>query len=238
MRIWLVFLDLFRTKKTSISEDELIVRSDEEQQRSTEMYESLRDELYKRQLSNTEAYDKAILSLSSAGLALSLSFIKFIVPLDEAVYLQLLKASWILFLFSIAITVISFLIGNKGISTQLENAEMYYIDKKAKAFNKPNIYKTINSACNLASGILFLVALTTVVSFVILNINQGDSIMSKNTKIPTNDSSGIPSMQKVRGSGPPKSSSNIPSMGEAPGTTTTSKGGNSGNASSGGETKK
>ena len=156
----------------SKNKEEIIERDDEEQKRSTEIYDSFRDELYKRQLSNSEAYDRAILSLSSAGLAISLTFIKFIVPIEEATHLCVLKASWVLFLLSIISTVASFLIGNKGISRQLEYAEQYYIDGKAKAFNKFNIYACINTIFNYISGILFLVALTSVVSFVILNLNQ------------------------------------------------------------------
>jgi hypothetical protein len=109
--------------------------------------------------------------LSSAGLAISLTFIKFIVPLEKAEYLCLLKASWVLFLLSIVSTIASFLIGNKGISKQLEYAEQYYIDGTAKAFNKFNVYSCINSIFNYISGILFLVALTSVISFVILNLN-------------------------------------------------------------------
>lgn len=152
-------------------DEEIIVRTEEEQKRSTAIFDSFRNELYKRQLSNSEAYDKAILSLSSAGLAISLTFIKFIVPLEEAVHLAILKVSWVLFLLSVIATLISFLTGNKGISTQLIYAEQYYIEGKAKAFNKFNIYAYLNSSLNYVSGALFLIALTCVVSFVILNIN-------------------------------------------------------------------
>lgn len=113
-----------------MSDEDLITRTDEEQRRSVEMFDSFRDELYKRQLSNNEAYDKAILSLSSAGLAISLSFIKFIVPLDKAVYLGVLKTAWVLFLVSVVSTLVSYIVGNKGITRQLEYAEKYYIDKK------------------------------------------------------------------------------------------------------------
>lgn len=155
----------------SDDEEEIITRTEEEQKRSMEIFDSLRDELYKRQLSNSEAYDRAILSLSSAGLAISLTFIKFIVPLEEANHLVVLKASWVLLLLSVIATLISFLIGNKGISTQLKYAEQYYIEAKANAFNKFNIYAYLNSSLNYISGTLFLVALSCVVSFVILNIN-------------------------------------------------------------------
>ena len=79
--------------------------------------------------------------------------------------------AWVLLLLSVIATLISFLIGNKGISTQLKYAEQYYIEAKANAFNKFNIYAYLNSSLNYISGTLFLVALSCVVSFVILNIN-------------------------------------------------------------------
>lgn len=220
-------------------EEEIIIRTEEEQKRSTEIFDSFRDELYKRQLSNSEAYDRAILSLSSAGLAISLTFIKFIVPLEKADYLIVLKASWVLFLLSVVATLISFLIGNKGISTQLKYAEQYYVEAKAKAFNKFNNYAYLNSSLNYVSGALFLVALTCVVSFVILNISHGETDMSKGKKTFVIDSASIPTMQKTGSTTSIKKSANIPSMGQAPGTATTSQGGNSGgSSSSGGESKK
>ena len=223
----------------SEDEEEIIIRTEEEQKRSTAIFDSFRDELYKRQLSNSEAYDKAILSLSSAGLAISLTFIKFIVPLEQAIYLTVLKASWVLFLLSVIATLISYLIGNKGITKQLVYAEQYYIEGKAKAFNKFNIYTYLNSAFNYISGTLFLVALTCVVSFVILNINQGEPDMSKGKKTFITDSANIPTMQKTGGTTSIKKSANIPSMGQAPGTTTTSQSGSSGGSSgSSGESKK
>ena len=43
----------------------------------SELYAELKEDINKRDLSNSESFDKAILSLSSAGLAISLSFIKF-----------------------------------------------------------------------------------------------------------------------------------------------------------------
>ncbi|EGR1181158.1 hypothetical protein AABF50_004589 [Vibrio parahaemolyticus] len=70
------------------------------------MYDELRDELYKRELSNSESFDKAILSLSSAGLAISLTFIKSIVSIDSAIFVYWLYASWVCFGVAIISTVL------------------------------------------------------------------------------------------------------------------------------------
>jgi hypothetical protein len=51
-------------------------RSEQDQKVADQMYDKLRDDLLKRDLSNTEGYDKAILTLSSASLGFSLSIAK------------------------------------------------------------------------------------------------------------------------------------------------------------------
>lgn len=53
-----------------------------------------RADLFKRQLSNAENYDKAILSLSTAFLGLSFAFMKDHVPAHQAEWLYLLYGSW------------------------------------------------------------------------------------------------------------------------------------------------
>ncbi|MEI8574822.1 hypothetical protein J0667_23065 [Methylomonas sp. WH-1] len=104
------------------------VRTEEEQKRCIEIHDAYRAELLKRQLSNTENYDKAILSLSSAALGLSLTAIKLIIPIDLAGHLWSIKLSWVLFLLTIIFSLVSFLISNYGINRQLSIAENYYIN--------------------------------------------------------------------------------------------------------------
>ena len=74
------------------------------------IYEKTRDDLLQRQRANSENFDKSILSLSSAGLGLTISFISNIVDLSSAVYLFLLYITWILFGVSIINTIVSFLV--------------------------------------------------------------------------------------------------------------------------------
>lgn len=69
-------------------------------------------------LSNSQMLDKAILSLSSAGLGVSLAFIKNVVPLDKATNLYLLYLSWGTFVGAIAGTLVSFLASQCGLEKQ------------------------------------------------------------------------------------------------------------------------
>lgn len=70
---------------------------DSEMDERQRIHSETRQDLLKRQLSNAENFDKAILSLSTAGLGFSLAFIKDILPLSNAAHLILLHVSWFLF---------------------------------------------------------------------------------------------------------------------------------------------
>ena len=65
-----------------------------------ELYVKEEEELSKRDLSNVENLDKAILSLSSAGLGLSLVFIRNVVKLAEADHVWVLHVSWLMFVLA------------------------------------------------------------------------------------------------------------------------------------------
>ncbi len=80
------------------------------------MFSERRQELINRQLSNSESQDRAVLTLSSSGLVLSVSFIRFVVELEAAVYTWLLYASWGLFATAVISTILSYL---RRFSTQL-----------------------------------------------------------------------------------------------------------------------
>ncbi len=208
----------------------LIERNEEEQKRAVELYDSFRDELLKRQLSNTENYDKTILSLSSAGLALSLSFFKFVVPIKMASYLWLIVGSWGAFLLTIISSLIAYLISNRAIDHQLDIATDYYINKKASAATEKNKLSIWNNRLNYLVAFSFSIAIIMMVIFVMLNINKEGSKMSKKETLvsvsdidpkskPCLESATIPIMQKV----PTFDSATIPTMQAAPGTTAAQK---------------
>ncbi|MCW8918475.1 MAG: hypothetical protein OQL08_06635 [Gammaproteobacteria bacterium] len=224
------------------TETTTITRTKEEQVIANEMFNSLRDELLKRELSNTENYDKAILTLSSAALGISLTAIKFVVPLDSSEHIWLLKFGWLLLLFSIVTSLSAYLMSNKAISIQLNNATDYYHKGINEAFNRKNIYTSINLFLNKATGIAFIAAISAIVAFVITNLEPEIEKMStkdtnkSSTTVNLNDSATIPVMQKVP-TGVEKNSATIPTMQQAPGTQTTSQGGsgagNGGNSGGG-----
>ncbi len=152
-------------------DEEKIIRSSEEQKQSEKIYDEYRRELLKRQLSNTENYDKAIFSLSSSGLALSLTAIKFITPLKTASCLLLIEISWILFFCAISSSLIAYVVGNHAITRQLSIAEDYYIKGLVKAQTEKNNAAKCNSILNYANGVFFICAILLTIGFIIINID-------------------------------------------------------------------
>ena len=134
------------------------------------MYETLKNELYERQLSNSESFDKSILSLSSAGLVISISFIKDIVPIELASGLLYLKMSWVLFCAAIISTILSLMSSQLGIDKQLTIAREYYIEKNDDAISKKNIYSKITNWLNWSSGTAFVCSILLMVIFAMFNI--------------------------------------------------------------------
>lgn len=134
------------------------------------IYSETRKDLLNRQLSNTENFDKAIISLSTAGLGLSLAFIKDVVKIPEARYLVLLYFSWSLFGVAIVSTILSFVSSQSGINKQLYFAEKYYLEEKEEFINKRNWQAQITNYLNIFSGIVFVGAIILTVIFVISNI--------------------------------------------------------------------
>ena len=135
-----------------------------------ETYRLFCEEINKRMLSNSEAFDKAILSLSSAGLGISLTFFRFVVPANQAVSIEFLERSWYLFLGAIVSTLVSFAVSQQAQKKEIEHAEKYYLEDLEEYSNKNNPAANLTEALNILSGILFIFALINIVSFVTKNI--------------------------------------------------------------------
>ena len=135
-----------------------------------EIYAETRRDLLTRQLSNSERFDGAVLTLSSGALGLSLAFIKDIVPLCKAQWRPLLIASWVLLVLAIFSTMVSFLASQKGIKTQLRYARKYYLEKRDEFLTKQNRWAKATECFNCAAGALFVFAAVLTVAFVIKNV--------------------------------------------------------------------
>jgi hypothetical protein len=180
------------------------------QDEGTRIYERCRDDLLKRQLSNTENYDRSILSLSTTILALSLAFIKDIVPIERALYIYLIKISWYFLSTAIIGTILSFILSQIAITRELEYAKKYYLEGKDEYYNKLNMPAKITNILNYFSGLIFIIAILLTVLFVSLNLGGGEKMSGKKTIV--TGGATIPSMQKIVTSGPAKKGATIPGM--------------------------
>ena len=164
-------------------------------EKNRRIFENARDHLNQADLKNTEQFDKAILSLSSAGLALSISFSKFIAPPDIAECIVLLKLSWLLFGLAIVSTILSFLASSSAINTAREHIFQYYMEGNDAYANRPNPGSIAAYWLNRMSALLFILGITTTVIYVNQNIhiNEEHTVSNKNN-----------SEQEQRGYVPPK----------------------------------
>ncbi|MCX7132378.1 hypothetical protein [Aeromonas sp.] len=199
-----------------------IIRTDEEQKRANEIHDKYRDELLKRQLYNTEHYDKTILTLSSSGLAISLTFLNLVIPNGSAKFAFIIQSAWVCFLLSIILSLCAYHVSNKVIDRYLINAERYYLEGDESACNPKDLLYTINKWLNYMVGFLFCVAITGVVAFVIVNLSLKEEDMTSK-KVETShpvmagDSALPPRMQQFVGN----ESAQPPRMQVAPGTKST-----------------
>lgn len=133
-------------------------------------YSETRKDLLERQLSNSEKLDAAILTLSTAALGVSISFIDNVVSLENARFIRLLTISWCLFGLSIVSTLVSFLASQIGIKTQLLYAREYYLNKNEEYLTKPNTAAKWTDRLNYLSALIFIAALFSTILFVTLNL--------------------------------------------------------------------
>ena len=164
------------------------------------LFERTKDELVSSQRSNSENFDKSILTLSSAGIGITVSFLSNIINISEASVIFLLYLSWFLFCAAIISTILSFLNSQRGIKLQLEYAEKYYLDGKEEYLKKNNKFAARVEKLNIWSARSFISAIIFLVIFVIINITIGANKVSNNEqKKPTilNEGNEINKLQKV-----------------------------------------
>lgn len=174
------------------------------------IYDDARADLLKRDLSNTENFDKSILTYSSAGLALSLGFLKDFVSMHTATYPWLLYCSWMLFVLAILTTLASFLISQRGIDQQLKTIYSYYMEGNATAIDERNKYSEWLHYSSYIAGAAFLVALTLTTLFVAINLDKEPSMSDQNSLI--NKGASVPQIPRGIGRSSVLDGASIPSI--------------------------
>lgn len=165
-----------------------------DQELRLKLYADTRADLLKRQLSNSENADRAILSVSTAALGFSLAFLKDIVSLQGAMLSYLPYVSWALFVLAIVVTLLSFFTSQKAIDEQLGVAHRYYIDRDDAAATQRSKYAGATDTLNKSGAFLLVVGLLVTCMFVGINLWKGEPVSDKKQ---INEGASVPSIQRI-----------------------------------------
>lgn len=188
--------------------------TDSDQELRLKIYAEARADLLKRQLSNSENADRAILSVSTAALGFSLAFLKDIVSLQDAALGFLPYLSWALFVLSIVVTLVSFFTSQQAIDDQLQLAHRYYIEHDEAAALVRTTFAVLTDRLNKAGAILLVAGLSATCIFVGVNFGKGKDVTEKKQ---INEGASVPAMQKIpQVSGTEQRGAPIPTMQTVP----------------------
>jgi len=169
-----------------------------DQELRLKLYAETRSDLLKRQLSNSENADRAILSVSTASLGFSLAFLKDVVPLQGAIFSFLPYLSWAFFVLSIVVTLLSFFASQKAINEQLELANKYYIERDDTAIGIRSKFASITEGLNISGAALLVIGLLSTCIFVGVNLWKGTNMTERKQ---LNEGASVPAMQNIPQSG-------------------------------------
>jgi hypothetical protein len=146
------------------------IETDEGEARRKELYDEHRKQAWNDIQTSSDTYDRSLLTLSSGALAVSLAFIKDIVPLKQAVWMPLLYISWIAFAACIVVTVFSFRLSILAQKKQLPHLWAFYMERKQEYFDKKSHASTALAVATDLAGALFVVGLVSTVVFACKNL--------------------------------------------------------------------
>ena len=121
------------------------------------------------------SYEKALLTLSAAFLAFSLSFLGLLVarkkPVDISALsnLAFLKAAWIAFALSNVFIIVSFITNGLGARCSVERARRIYRGEEAGSCGK---WACLGYVLYALAGLLFLLGLVLLIGFCWKNIDK------------------------------------------------------------------
>ncbi len=148
------------------------------------LYNELRAELLKRELAGSDNFDKSVLTLSSAGLGVSLAFLKDFglgtVAVPGALYF-----SWGCFVMATLCTMASFLASMRAQGLQLSLAHRAYLEADDAAFDAPNPWNRWTVWLNHCAAFAFGLALVLTIFVVIYNMEVRRAMTSQTEQLMT-----------------------------------------------------
>jgi heme exporter protein D len=122
--------------------------------------------------SSSDDYDKHVLQLSSAFLALSVTFMKDVVKGLPVHHYFSLYTSWVAFGMSIIAVILSFQFSIAAHKKHLNCIDDYYLRNKQEALTRTNRWDILLTVSNATGGGMFLVGVMSTIYFVISNVRS------------------------------------------------------------------
>jgi hypothetical protein len=124
---------------------------------------------------NAAAHDKAILTLASAALALSLTFTKDVVPFESAHYVPVLIFGWVGFVLTLGINIGGFVFALTRASGRRQMASDVWRRGRAQADLEQafDADHRVLRWCNVGQGLMFLASMALLTFYVCYNVLHG-----------------------------------------------------------------
>ncbi|SEN09711.1 hypothetical protein SAMN02800694_2760 [Luteibacter sp. UNCMF331Sha3.1] len=180
-----------------------------------QIYAKFLEEHNRRETSTSDAYDRAILTFSTGALALSLTFIKDLVPdFSQAAHKGALLAAWILWLLALMTTIGSFLVSLKAGRHEVRRANRYYLLEDNGALKEKNRWSSAIWILNPVAGSFFALGAIFMVYFVYTNLAEHPMTNSKSdaTKSVVHVGDAMPPafLTRLSGAGPERTDKGLP----------------------------
>jgi hypothetical protein len=148
------------------------IPSDEPTLAIRKIYEEYRKTLDENAINQSNLLDKAILTLSAGFLSFSLVFIEKIVPVRESIHTWLLIISWIAFGISTITTLFSLFAATACSYSYLKQFEDHYRANEEILNEIKSNWRFWTVFLTRLSALFFLLGLTALISFTIVNIDN------------------------------------------------------------------
>ena len=145
-------------------------------ERREHLHDKTRDELVQSQMRNAEQFDRSVLTLSSAFLAISMGFIRDVVIVGDVLHHWMLLTSWVFFALTIITTLFGLLYGQIVLKKLMNGAYRYYILSEKDAIKISEKLPPRITKLNWGVGLLFFTAVLFTVAFVIINSKGAEMV--------------------------------------------------------------
>ncbi len=133
------------------------------------VYQQHRGKLQEIWIDQSRELDKAVLTISSGALAISITFIDKIVHGHEILFPFFLLLSWLLFALTMFTTTLSFLTSRKSLGKQIDLYDDYYINN-LPVERREKFYSFITTVLSVVSIICLVSGIASISYFAYANL--------------------------------------------------------------------